>query len=84
VHLKSVVSITVLAHEGYPRTECRAANTVNWGPTCVCPVLAFCVTKEYVETPKVPREFWISKITSKAFVKAPASPNDYTHVKEVI
>jgi hypothetical protein len=58
VHTSSVVHATFLAVIGEPRTESRAAHMFVWGD-CDSPIVALRVTKEYVEPPKVPREFWV-------------------------
>jgi hypothetical protein len=58
VHPSSVVHATFLVGIAEPRTESRAAHMFVWGD-CASPIVAFRVTKEYVEPPKVPREFWV-------------------------
>ncbi len=87
VHPKSVVAVTFLSHKGTPRTECRAAKMFDWELTCVSPVVAFCVTKEYIEpvAPVPLREFWLYKETMKAhyYNTKPTDVTNYIHVIEV-
>jgi hypothetical protein len=80
VHPKTEVTYKQLScRTGEIETYTRLAEKVYWGST-VRPILAFKVTKHYEE----PKEFWISKLTSKAYVENPNYPSYYTHVKEVL
>jgi hypothetical protein len=79
VHPSSVVHATFLVGIGEPRTESRAAHMFVWGD-CASPIVAFRVTKEYVEPPKVPREFWVRFGTA---YNMPIE-SDAIHVREVL
>jgi hypothetical protein len=89
VHPSSVVHATFLVGIGEPRTESRAAHMFVWGD-CASPIVAFRVTKEYVEPPKVPREFWV-EMNNNTSVCATHMVNTkvyrgttLVHVKEVL
>jgi hypothetical protein len=79
VHRSSVVHATFLVGIGEPRTQSRAAHMFVWGD-CASPIVAFRVTKEYVEPPKVPREFWVRFGTA---YNMPIE-SDAIHVREVL
>jgi hypothetical protein len=83
VHPSSVVHATFLVGIGEPRTESRAAHMFVWGD-CASPIVAFRVTKEYVEPPKVPREFWVFPSSHIVRTDEPDDTTGYTHVREVL
>jgi hypothetical protein len=90
VHRSSVVHATFLVDIGEPRTQSRAAHMFVWGD-CASPIVAFRVTEEYVEPPKVPREYWVSNNDGFAHDSLDSVLSDmltekhgYIHVREVL
>jgi hypothetical protein len=87
VHPSSVVHATFLVGIGEPRTESRAAHMFVWGD-CASPIVAFRVTKEYVEPPKVPREFWVRESPQGSYrdvkYSKPKDTTGHIYVREVL
>ena len=85
VHHLTFVRATFLTSNGDPRTEAKNAHMFNW-KDLTSPIVAFRVTKEYVEPPEVPREFWVYKGPMSFDVKTekPSDIYGYIHVREVI
>jgi hypothetical protein len=89
VHPSSVVQIKYIVLDSVNDLEAEAAR-LHWD-SVVCPIVAFRVTKEYVEPPKVPREFWVSNNDGFAHDSLDSVLSDiltekhgYTHVREVL
>tara|TARA_R110000782_G_scaffold3228_2_gene11938 strand:- start:29717 stop:30256 length:540 start_codon:yes stop_codon:yes gene_type:complete len=85
VHHLTFVRATFLTGIGDPRTEAKKAHMFNW-KDLTSPIIAFKVTKEYVEPPKVPREFWVYKGPMSFDIKTekPSDTYGYVHVREVM
>jgi hypothetical protein len=79
-HAKTKILVKKLSTYGDMMTQ---SIFVGNAPEPFANMLAFKVVQKHVPKPK-PREFWISKLTSKAYVENPNYPSYYTHVKEVI
>jgi hypothetical protein len=82
VHKDSTVQVRLLDPTEEYGDMTDLASRWCWEQPCDCPILAFRVTKEYVE----PREFWIRPIdTGNGRIKD-YNPGDisFIHVREVI
>jgi hypothetical protein len=79
VHPSSVVHAKYI-HRGDLTEYTQGAIGFTWDTT-VDPIVAFRVTKEYVEPPKVPREFWL--LQGKIYSYYHMDP-DAIHVREVL
>jgi hypothetical protein len=91
VHPSSVVEIKFI--NGYANEIQEGSNGAgNFAWVSIShPIISFRVTKEYVETPKVPREFWVSNNDGFAHDSLNSVLSDmltekhgYTHVREVL
>tara|TARA_R110000796_G_scaffold12575_6_gene41529 strand:- start:2797 stop:3288 length:492 start_codon:yes stop_codon:yes gene_type:complete len=79
VHVKTLVEVAYIDSDGDPDEVEMAAGQWMWNSTIEI-ILAFRVTKEYVE-PRKPREFWLVK---GYFHSSEPDDKDAIHVREVI
>jgi hypothetical protein len=84
VHPNTLVYATYIDQDDGVITDSRYARNYHWD-SGHGPIVAFRVTKEYVEPPKEPREFWIYHgITSDVKTEKPSDMYGYIHVREVL
>jgi hypothetical protein len=79
VHLDSVVEVMFIGLSSVNDFELNA-RSFTWD-SVHAPIVAFRVTKEHVEPPKAPREFWL--LSGKIYSYYPVNP-DTVHVREVL
>jgi hypothetical protein len=80
VHPDTLVYATFIEEDQGPHTDSRYARNYHWD-SGYGPIVAFLVTKEYVEPPKEPREFWV--LAGSCFNSDPCV-SDAIHVREVM
>jgi hypothetical protein len=86
VHENTIVKVSYIDSAGDLEIDDMQAGMWKWGSASV-PILAFRVTKEYVE-PVEPRDFWIATMNPMlqcdVKIKKPDDMYGYIHVREVI
>jgi hypothetical protein len=85
VHLESVVQAKYIGLDCIHDIASVAAGFI-WD-SVAAPIVAFRVTKEYVEPPKVPRDFWLQSVgngLSDVKTEKPSDMYGYIHVREVL
>jgi hypothetical protein len=86
VHLDSVAQVKYIGLSSVNDLEADASS-FTWD-SVACPIVAFRVTKEYVEPPKVPREFWVRESPQGSYrdvkYSKPKDTTGHIHVREVL
>lgn len=87
VHKNTLVQVRFLNPTDEYGDMTALASEWWWKQPCDCPIIAFRVTKEYVE-PRKPRDFWIATMNPMlqcdVKIKKPDDMYGYIHVREVI